>query len=239
MSVPLTRVKIEIPLKDGNKIPGDSSIVVESFTKPRATLATLDDLKKPTKEIVETLFKSQKTTLPKLHRWIEGLVGANREDSRMWIDLLQGPSPMVIGVKHNFTTVVLLRTFPKDYKWRDRVGSQSFGLMPTFVGGTWNIDTKLLVWSGVAVIKAAPSSFNSAMHVHAWPFGNVYADGHVCWGENSVRDLTGPNHIFTMANRFFDTPFNSDLRSAFQITDGIGVPTNPTMEFQYWVKQAS
>lgn len=234
MSVPLTRVKIEIPLKDGNKIPSDGSITVESFTQPRPSLSNLKA------ERVETLFKSQKTTLPKLHRWIEGLVGANREDSRMWIDLLQGPSPMVVGVKNNQITIAVLKTFPKDYKWRDRVGSQSFGLLPVFIGGTWNTDSKLLVWSGVAVVKAAPSSFEPTLHVHPWPFGNVYADGHVCWGENSVRDLTGPGHIFTMASRFLDTPFNSDLRSSFAIADGIGVPTNPTMEFQQWVKsQAS
>src|SRR5512146_2565814 len=48
--------------------------------------------------------------------------------------------------------------------------------------------------------------------VRPWPYGNVYDDGHVCWGENRVDDV-GPHDPLEVEARFFGSPFNTDLRN--------------------------
>lgn len=215
----LEKITITIPLKS-SVITTDASILVETFT--------------PTGK-----FKSQTTDFPKLQQWIGGLKsGGTGTANKSWIDLLAAPTPMLVGIGGVFTTMAIIRTWPKDHQWHDKAGGQKFAIPPVIIGGTWNTTTKKLTWSGIALVLDVPTVFRQDFLVVRWPFGNVYDDGHVCWGENSTGDLTSPAHIFTMANRFFDTPFNTDLRrSDWSIVEGKAVVNaTQTLPFSLWVK---
>lgn len=46
-----------------------------------------------------------------------------------------------------------------------------------------------------------------------FPFGNVYDDGHICWGANALPAINQPIHLSDAITLFFDAPFNGDLFS--------------------------
>jgi hypothetical protein len=44
--------------------------------------------------------------------------------------------------------------------------------------------------------------------VAAWPWGNVYSGGHICWGQNNWRSSRSPIDLDAL---FFNAPANCDL----------------------------
>lgn len=45
-----------------------------------------------------------------------------------------------------------------------------------------------------------------------FPFGNIYEDGHVCWGSgNTLPEINSPLDLVAVSALFFDSPFNGDL----------------------------
>lgn len=221
MSQSLSSLHITIPVLNGVEIPNGPVIEVKSFLQDKS------------------LLRAQKTSLAKLHEWL-GTVTTRAEatsTSRRWVDLFSGPMPMAIGLKGDTTTILVVRTWPAGHQWEDKVGKQKFALPPVIIGGTWKNDARFLVWSGVGVLPAIPAHFSPDTLIHPWPFGNVYDDGHICWGLNTNQDLVFPSTIFTMANRFFDTPFNSDLRrEGWSIKDGKAVMSNSQIRISSWVR---
>lgn len=223
MQTVLKRIEIKVPLDAGQQTIAGDSISVESYSDTG-------------------LIRSQKTNINRLHLWLTGVVGRSAERSgpvaRTWLDFLTLPTPLVIGQAGPRTTVLLIRTWPEGHQWDDAIGKQKFAIPPVIIGGTWDTEKKVLLWSGVAVTPVIPSKFDPAFLVHPWPFGNVWDDGHICWGENSTKDLNTPAAISVMANRFFDTPFNQDLRRAGWTIDDKrrAVMTNSRLQIDQWVR---
>lgn len=44
-----------------------------------------------------------------------------------------------------------------------------------------------------------------------FPFGNVYSDGTICWGSNTLPDIDKPLKLEQLPYLFFDSPYNGDL----------------------------
>lgn len=44
-----------------------------------------------------------------------------------------------------------------------------------------------------------------------FPFGNIYHDGRICWGKNSLGAINNPVALTGVVATFFDAPFNGDL----------------------------
>lgn len=44
-----------------------------------------------------------------------------------------------------------------------------------------------------------------------FPFGNVYQDSHVCWGQVNLPEINSPINLSAVLALFFDAPFNGDL----------------------------
>ncbi len=47
--------------------------------------------------------------------------------------------------------------------------------------------------------------------LYHFPFGNVYQDGHVCWGGASLMKVNQPMELVGIINIFLDSGFNGDL----------------------------
>jgi hypothetical protein len=44
-----------------------------------------------------------------------------------------------------------------------------------------------------------------------FPYGNIYQDGHVCWGQVQLPEINSPQNLSAVVALFFDAPFNGDL----------------------------
>lgn len=52
---------------------------------------------------------------------------------------------------------------------------------------------------------------NNDTRLARFPFGNVWEDGRVCWGNTSIPSINNINQAITVPNLFFQAPFNGDL----------------------------
>jgi len=48
-------------------------------------------------------------------------------------------------------------------------------------------------------------------HLYNFPFGNVYGEGRICWGQAKMLPIRAPMNLISMISVFFDSPFNGDL----------------------------
>jgi len=47
--------------------------------------------------------------------------------------------------------------------------------------------------------------------LYRFPFGNTYADGRICWGNNKIPSIKNPFCLIEVMSLFLDSPFNGDL----------------------------
>lgn len=55
--------------------------------------------------------------------------------------------------------------------------------------------------------------------LYGFPYGNVYEDGRICWGDAQIPNITKPMDLLGAFAMFFDSGFNGDL-----VNDGAFVP---------------
>ena len=117
----------------------------------------------------------------------------------------------------------------------------------TVLGATWQ--DGLLKDAYVFVVdQVAPQ-----VMVRPWPWGNVYQQGRICWG-NAVRPMLTPGNVKQLEVAFWESPFNQDLLYNYAIknwiADAAPKPTEPyelvrgrlegyteTRTVQQWVKE--
>ena len=63
------------------------------------------------------------------------------------------------------------------------------------------------------------TSLDDTVPLYAFPFGNVYNQGKVCWGNVPMGDLTLSN-VGTIHGRLWGSLFNGDLRQDVRMNDG-------------------
>lgn len=63
----------------------------------------------------------------------------------------------------------------------------------------------------------SPNVLSTDMLCH-FPFGNVYTDGHVCWGRVTLPKISKPTDLVGVINVFFDSRFNGDLMERHSYT---------------------
>ena len=56
-----------------------------------------------------------------------------------------------------------------------------------------------------------------------FPFGNVYSEGNICWGNTGLPTVSAPMGLVSVINTFFDSVYNGDLfdRANIRTTDEI------------------
>jgi hypothetical protein len=139
-----------------------------------------------------------------------GLVGARTEQQGVWVDCFsQG-----VGVKlHNGVIVGTANLIPAATR-SIIFGSNTYicRVPPLVVFSKWHTDGRL---SGSAVFVVNPSvptfaNLKSLSRVSHWPWGNVYADGKVCWGSVNTSRMK-PTEAHRVGDLFLAAPFNHDL----------------------------
>lgn len=55
---------------------------------------------------------------------------------------------------------------------------------------------------------------NQRIDCYNYPFGNVSLDGAVCWGTNSLPDISSVHDVEIIPSMFFDAPTNADYYTA-------------------------
>ena len=65
--------------------------------------------------------------------------------------------------------------------------------------------------TGTRVYAVKDTKVTSESVLYHYPFGNVYADGHICWGGNSLPTVEGVKDAFKVPQIFYSAPTNSDL----------------------------
>lgn len=86
---------------------------------------------------------------------------------------------------------------------------------------TFKISNKILSDTWVHCLESRLLSPNDILKT--FPFGNVYDNGSVCWGQIAYNDINSPIDLIAKISMFFDAPFNGDLtdRSTFNKKDGL------------------
>lgn len=138
-----------------------------------------------------------------------------------WIDLLGATTPGVALQTTGNRKVRIVMSFP-ERRQQMMVGEDDQRLItiPPVVWLTeWHMDTTHLERAFLWVSEARIVTISAITRVMAWPFGNVYDHGAVCWGQVPVRHLTytDPTAVDVL---FFTTPFNDDLLNA-QVVEGL------------------
>ena len=67
--------------------------------------------------------------------------------------------------------------------------------------------------ASVFVIKEERDSFNNDTLLYKYPFGNVWADGRICWGGNNLPLINESRDLLKAVDLFFQFPTGDDLYS--------------------------
>lgn len=60
-------------------------------------------------------------------------------------------------------------------------------------------------------LKSGEKKITDKTKLYYYPFGNVYIDGKICWGGNSLPDIEKPSDLSLIPRLFLSAPTNSDL----------------------------
>lgn len=98
------------------------------------------------------------------------------------------------------------------------------------MGAVWN--RGVVQVSHVWVATTAVDSADQPASIRPWPCGNVYPDGHICWGTVVVQALA-PAMYPLLSRQFFESAFNGDLVVPGWAQDAAGRITFPDTTGQH------
>jgi hypothetical protein len=125
-----------------------------------------------------------------------------------WTCLL-GPHNCAVGERQDITRVVLVDPPHTREVQYARFGTETWTLPHLLWIIDFSTESRRHQHSGLFMVGAKPASILDATPVYAFPHGNVYAGGLICWGEVSPDITLGnPGAISSL---FFGTRFNEDL----------------------------
>lgn len=82
----------------------------------------------------------------------------------------------------------------------------------------WNPDNGKHVRSNLYVVDSIPLSISTNnVKCAVFPFGNVYEDGHICWGSVSEVSTIEPVNSHKLFGLFFNSGFNGDLYRGWEV----------------------
>ncbi len=146
-----------------------------------------------------------------------------------WNDhlLTRGVAIGVAGAKTYSIWVIPAQDRTIDWRRNERSQQLKVTLPACLMGTVFNGGTlgKATLW----VIKPGlESKLTASLQdgcLVAWPYGNIYTHGGVCWGTTSTRDIHTPQEI---EDAFFRSGFNGDLWYAGSAC-GVGEATLPDL----------
>lgn len=145
------------------------------------------------------------------------------QGGEVWVDLLSSPWAVATlslpGDRFGVIFVEPAQTRTLQWSYRGRPHTSTIDTPPLLWG--LGFQRYQLFYSALFCVDRRPMSVtDSAARGCVWPMGNVYPDGHICWGEVQVTVArTNPTGI---VSQFFGSPFNMDL-----YLGGTGVPESP------------
>jgi hypothetical protein len=133
--------------------------------------------------------------------------GTTTLDTTSWTNLL-AVAGVAIGVSTAFKVVIYVQAPQVRAFVSSRRPSEPTKIQTPYLAwiGVWNIAGRLVSNS---LLCSATSILTLETEVCAWPFGNGYESGKVCWGEVQVNVI--PERIQTLSTLFFESRFNRDL----------------------------
>ena len=87
--------------------------------------------------------------------------------------------------------------------------------------------------TGTRVYAVKDKKVTKESALYHYPFGNVYNDGDICWGGNSLPNIEGVKDTFKVPQIFYSSPTNSDLWKSGEDVDVEKLGNEPVLSKVY------
>lgn len=113
-----------------------------------------------------------------------------------------------IGICNNKLKADVVTVLPASMQVMQYEDTQYDVCVPSLVF-SFHVDKGRLECTRVFALKDAKPTDDSILY--RYPYGNVYDDGKVCWGHNSLPDIHAIKRLEMVMTLFIQSPCNSDL----------------------------